>query len=204
MKKTGRSLCLSGMVSPDNADYLFRDNNGDVYAYFQNVFQDMRRGYAYKVTFAAMFPNVTVTGTSLDMPYAIQTFSVRELRRFGQQDGALNSGNMNIVSGGVKNTGASLAANNRTIGIVGGINNSSSRYNHAPYSYQTDYVIKGDAMVTQSISLCVNAENVGLSDSIASYYIELDEYDVTDNEEILLILNERSQNDSQGTVTGGK
>ena len=197
MKKTGRSLCLSGMVGIDDADYVYiSDATGAPYAIFQNIFQDMRKGYAYKVTYASLFPNVTFTGTLLDLPYAIQTFSVRELRRFTNDDGAVNAGDFSSVPGATRNTGASLAANNRTIGIVGGINSSSARYNHAPYNYQNDYVIKGDAMVTQSISLCVNAENQAANSTFTSYYIELEEYDITDNEEILLILNERSQTNS--------
>lgn len=188
-------MCISGMVSLEDADHVYVDRGaGTPYAYFQNIFQDMRKGYAYKVTFASMFPNVTFTSTSLDLPYAIQTYSVRELENFTDDQAALNCGDSANVPGGTRNTGYSLAANNRCIGVVGGINSLSSRYNHAPYSYQTDYVIKGDAMVTQSISLCVNVQNAsGVSSSQASYYIELEEYDITDNEEILLILNERSQ-----------
>lgn len=198
MKKTGRSMCISGMVDINTADYVYVSAaTGQPNAIFKNIFQDMRKGYAYKVTYASLFPNVTSgSNTLLDLPFAIQTFSVRELRRFTRENGALNSGDFNGTAGGVLNTGASLAANNRTIGIVGGINSSSARYNHAPYSYQGDYVIKGDAMVTQSISLCVSAAYQSTSDTQTSYYIELEEYDITDNEEILLILNERSQTNS--------
>ena len=199
MKKTGRTMCISGMVSLEQSDAVHMSRTtGAPYAYYQNVFQDMRKGYAYKVTFASIFPNVTFTSTILDLPYAIQTFSVRELRRMSEDDLALNCGDTANIAGGTRNNGYSLAANNRCIGVVGGIKTLSTRINHSPFSYQTDYVIKGDAMVTQSISLCVNAENTATSDSQTSYYIELEEYDITDDEEILLILNERSQTNSNG------
>lgn len=191
-------MCISGMVDINTADYVYVSSaTSQPNAIFTNIFQDMRKGYAYKVTYASLFPNVTSgSSTLLDLPFSIQTFSVRELRRFTRQDGALHSGDFAGIQGGVLNTGGSLAANNRTIGVVGGINSSSARYNHAPYSYQGDYVIKGDAMVTQSISLCVSAAYQSTSDTQTSYYIELEEYDITDNEEILLILNERSQTNS--------
>lgn len=189
MKKTGNRMCISGQVSYETADFIALDGT-DPTVYFQNVFQDERKGYAYKVTFASLFPDVTVTGTSRDNPYAIQTFSKRELSRFTDSLGLSSAGYT------VQSLRPSLASNNRTIGVVGGISSTSSTYNHAPYSYQTDYVIKGDAMVTQSISLAVNIPNKGLTDSMTSYYIELDEYKVDDDEEIMLILNERSQGDS--------
>lgn len=47
-------------------------------------------------------------------------------------------------------------------------------------------------MVTQSLSLCVDMETLGQTASAASYYIELEEYEVTSDEEIMLILAERA------------
>tara|TARA_B100000459_G_C8591845_1_gene208132 strand:- start:438 stop:1028 length:591 start_codon:yes stop_codon:yes gene_type:complete len=195
MKKTGKSMCISGQVSYETADFIYTDGGGTQTVYFQNVFQDERKGYAYKVSFASMFPDVTVTGTTRDNPFAIQTFSKRELSRFTDTLAGSMAGYT------VTSYRPSLASNNRTIGIVGGISSTSSTFNHAPYSYQTDYVIKGDAMVTQSISLAVNMVNKGSTDSMASYYIELDEYKVDDDEEIMLILNERSQGNSNRVGT---
>ena len=195
MKKTGRKMCISGQVSYETSDFVYTDGAGAPTVYFQNVFQDERKGYAYKVSFASMFPDVTVTGTTRDNPFAIQTFSKRELSRFTDNLAGSMAGYT------VTSLRPSLASNNRTIGIVGGINSSSASYNHAPYNYQNDYVIKGDAMVTQSISLAVNIANKGLTDSMASYYIELDEYTVDDDEEIMLILNERSQGNSNRVGT---
>ena len=86
-----------------------------------------------------------------------------------------------------------LAVDNRNVGIVGvpisrvfpvtPVNNLEN--------YQNQYVIKGDAMVTQSLAI---GFSVLESQGQVSYYIEMDEYEVNDDEEILLILNERSQN----------
>lgn len=77
---------------------------------------------------------------------------------------------------------------NRTIGIYG-YNTSEPQ----GYNMQNQYVIKGDAMVTQSLSLAVDIINTSKLGEFATYYIELEEYEVSDNEEILLLLNERAQ-----------
>ena len=52
-------------------------------------------------------------------------------------------------------------------------------------------------MVTQALSIGFYYAAEGPESTQVSYYIELDEYDVSDDEEILLILNERSQ-DARG------
>ena len=48
-------------------------------------------------------------------------------------------------------------------------------------------------MVTQSLSIAADYLAMG-GDSKVTYYIELDEYEVSEDEEILLLLNERAQN----------
>ena len=46
-------------------------------------------------------------------------------------------------------------------------------------NFQDQYVIKGDAMVTQSISIGWFADSdTGLTSSVVSYYIELEEYEL--------------------------
>ena len=97
----------------------------------------------------------------------------------------------NTTGANFSQTGVGAGGDNRTIGVVGQYDkNGDPVY----LGYQTNYVIKGDAMVTQSLSLAVETFNNTPTGSRASYYIELDEYEVTDNEEIMLLLNERAQN----------
>jgi len=181
MKKTGRRVYLSGEVRYDEAEAIATNGGADV-AYFQNILVDERRGYAYKVTFISAFPTVTLGINSGNVPFAVQSFSRRELLRMSNDELLLHCGRRVPLGGGT------LAANNRTIGIYG----LADRGNFIGANYQNQYVVKGDAMVTQSLSLCVDMEQTGPTESATTYYIELDEYEVTSDEEILLILNERA------------
>ena len=185
MKATGRRVYLSGSVRADTADKSFTDLATGQTGYLQQIFQDERRGYAYKVTFASIYPNVTNLSRFFACPYGIYSFSKRELDRMTDTEAG-------AFLGGTR----SLAALNRNIGIVG-YPHDSDRTAPLQYNLQNNYVIKGDAMVTQSLSLGVDTSNG--QGQVVTYYIELDEYDVTSNEEILLILNERAQ-DAQGIV----
>ena len=182
MKRTGRTVYLSGRVSPSTADAIYE--NGPIQtAYFQNILLDERKGYAYKVTFVSSFPSVTQSPYGDDNNFALQTFSGRELRRMTNEELQLHSGHRNV----------SLAADNRTIAIVGSRDAREGTVNRA-VGYQTNYVTKGDAMITEALSICAEMVNGGITGSDATYYIELDEYTVNDNEEIMLLLNERAQN----------
>lgn len=185
MKKTGKRVYLSGSVRSDTADKTFTDLATGQTGYFQNILMDERRGYAYKVTYASIYPNVTYLERFNGNAFGIYSFSKRELARMTDDEAK-------AFLGGTRD----LAYLNRNVGIVG---YPGAKLNEAPsqYNLQNNYVIKGDAMVTQSISLGV--DNTAGGGSVTTYYIELDEYDITDNEEILLILNERAQ-DAQGIV----
>ena len=91
-----------------------------------------------------------------------------------------------------------LAIDNRNVGIVGASYSPDLGVTVGTQSnYQNTYVIKGDAMVTQSLSIGWFTDARDPESTQVSYYIELDEYEVSDDEEILLILNERAQ-DARG------
>jgi|TARA_Y100000033_G_C2753321_1_gene115085 hypothetical protein len=189
MKATGVRKYLSGGVEVDEADYIFEDKaTGNPKYVFKNIMEDARPGYAYKVTFASLFPNFGSEGAQ---PYAIQSFSRRELLRFNDQIASMHVGERTAL-----NT-PYLAADNRTIAMIGGTNQSSGYYNYGWANYQNQYVIKGDAMVTNSISIVFSIEhNTAATGGFTTYYIELEEYEISDNENILLILNERAQGTS--------
>jgi len=183
MKRTGRSVFLSGAVSFATADAVATDGGGNV-CYFQNILVDERRGYAYKVTFLSAFPTACKSTGPGNVAFALQSFSRRELLRMSNAELILYSGRNTAVG-----TSGFIAAQNRTIGIYG---NNTREGALAGVNFQNQYVIKGDAMATQSLSLCVDMELLGQTDSSATYYIELEEYEVTSDEEILLILSERA------------
>lgn len=183
MRKTGRRVFLSGAVSFATADAVATDGGGNV-AYFQNILVDERRGYAYKVTFLSAFPNASQASGAGNVPFALQSYSRRELLRMSNAELILACGRNTALG-----AGGFIAAQNRTIGIY---SNQNAEDRTRAVNYQNQYVIKGDAMATQSLSLAVDMENLGQTASTATYYIELDEYEVSSDEEILLILNERA------------
>jgi len=197
MKSTGRRVYLSGIVNFEDADAYVRkdatDPTSSVQVAFKNILTDERKGYAYKVTFASVFPDVAQpTAGKRDVPYALQTYSRRELRQMDEFT------LRNAVGYGTRQ---GIAAHNRNVGVVGRWEfQHNSTFRPAANPMQGDYVIKGDAMVTESLSVAFDLATLGATDSAMSYYIELDEYSVNDNEEILLLLNERAQN--AGNVEG--
>ena len=185
MKPTGRRVFLSGSVRADTADKTYTNLGTGQQGYFQNILVDERRGYAYKVTYASIYPNVTNLTRFFGCPYGIYSFSRRELLR-------MTDDQAQAFLGGTRD----LAALNRNIAVVG-YPHDSDRTAPTQYNLQNNYVVKGDALVTQSLSLGVDTSNG--QGAVVTYYIELEEYDVSSDEEILLILNERAQ-DAQGIV----
>lgn len=191
MKATGRRVYLSGIVNFEDADAYVRkdatDPTSTVMVAFKNILTDERKGYAYKVTFASVFPDVaSSTPCKRDIPYSLQTYSRRELRQMDEF--ALR----NAVGYGTRQ---GVAGHNRNVGVVGRWElQHNNNFRPAANPMQGDYVIKGDAMITESLNVAFDLTTRGATDSAMSYYIELDEYTVNDNEEILLLLNERAQN----------
>lgn len=182
MKKTGRSVYLSGIVREDTAEKTI----GATHA-LQNILVDERKGYAYKVTFASVYPNVTNPDRSFGSGYGIFSYSRRELLRMTDDQARATLG-----------LTRDLAVDNRNVGIVGiAFDASKADEKNNQINYQNQYVIKGDAMVTQSLSIGWFTNAASDTSFQVSYYIEMDEYEVNDDEEILLILNERAQ-DARG------
>ena len=107
MKKTGRSVYLSGIVREDTADKVYVVGGNNVGA-LQNILVDERKGYAYKVTFASIYPNVPNTARLFGSGYAIYSYSRRELLRMSDTQAAAALGYTR-----------DLAIDNRNVGIVG-------------------------------------------------------------------------------------
>jgi len=187
MKKTGRRVYLSGVVRQDKAEKLYVVGGATVGA-LQNILVDERKGYAYKVTFASIYPNVTNRARCFISGYALYSYSRRELLRMTDDQASMALG-----------YNRSIASDNRNVGIVGlpvGAARAPSLEDYVD-NYQNSYVIKGDAMVTQSLAIGWQPDGGDDSSFEVNYYIEMDEYEVNDDEEILLILNERAQ-DARG------
>lgn len=185
MKKTGRRVYLSGAVRLDTADKVY--NVAGREGAFQNILVDERKGYAYKVTFASIYPNTPTPQRFFASGYGIYSYSRRELLRMTDDQ-----------AGAALGVTKELAADNRNVAIVGApIDKEVTTDVGNLLNYQNQYVIKGDAMVTQSLSIGWYTGADGQASTVCSYYIEMDEYEVNDDEEILLILNERAQ-DARG------
>jgi len=186
MKRTGRRVYLSGVVRQDKADKLYNVGGTTVGA-LQNILVDERKGYAYKVTFAATYPNVTNPNRFFAAGYGIYSYSRRELLRMTDDQASAALG-----------YNRELATDNRNIAIVGApIDRDVVGGVDSLLNYQNQYVIKGDAMVTQSLAIGWYTGSDDSKSFQVTYYIEMDEYEIDDNEEILLILNERAQ-DARG------
>ena len=187
MKSTGRRVYLSGSVREDQAEKIY-DAGPNGKAAFQSILVDERRGYAYKVTFASTYPNVTNPNRFQAAGFGIYSFSRRELLRMDD-----------ATAGAFLGFTRELSTLNRNIAIVGMPTQKALNDNNYQPNYQNEYVIKGDAMVTQSLSIGWFTEAEEITSTETNYYIELEEYEVSSDEEILLILSERGQ-DAQGIV----
>ena len=179
MKKTGRMLYISGQV--EDQDILVpRSAAAPTYTYgLASIWENERRGYGYIVRFVGAFPGVV---NRFNNSYLLTTYSERDLRQlnetvFGQNMALALIG----ANAGVANP---PAENDRIIASYSG-----DDLRTAPQRYDSG-IIKHDALVVQSLSLAVNnAEGV-----LTTYYIELEEYELTDDELVLALLSESSQN----------
>ena len=187
MKSTGRRVYLSGAVRLDTAEKVL-DAGPLGRAAFESILVDERRGYAYKVTFASTYPNVTNPNRFQPGGFGIYSFSRRELLRMSDDQAKQYLGFTK-----------ELSQQNRNIAIVGMPHMKALNDNNFQPNYQNQYVIKGDAMVTQSLSIGWYCDSDEIASEQTNYYIELEEFEVSSDEEILLILSERGQ-DAQGIV----
>ena len=179
MKKTGRTLYISGLVG-ENDILVPRSNAAPTYDYgFAAIWENERRGYGYIVRFVGGFPGIITRHNS---SYLLTTYSERDLRKLNE---TVFGKNMALALLGTGSGEANpVQENDRIIASYSGddVDRAPQRYNNG--------IIKHDALVVESLSLAVNHKEGNLT----SYYIELEEYELTDDELVLALLSESSQN----------
>lgn len=171
MKFTGRTVYASGVVTVDDIDTSASPTNTGLISIWENE----RRNYAFLIRYVACFPNpgrTTVTG----QPFIVTTYSKRDCH--AMRDAGAAGANMVLQIVGAA-AGINPAGNDRVL----------ASYHPQFLGEQTAGVVKRDALVCQSLSLGVDNP----SDAI-SYYIEMDEYILDDNEYALAMLGESGQN----------
>ena len=178
MKKTGRTLYLSGIVQ--NVDIITpRTGPGDASQGFAPIWENERRGYGYIVRFVGSFPGPF---NRYAPSYQLTTYGERDLRKLNETTFGINSA---IALAGM---GTGLAnppsANDRVIAAYSGDDGD-----RAPQRYDSG-IIKHDALIVQSLSLIVNHSDFAAT----NYYIEMEEVELTDDELVLALLSESAQN----------
>lgn len=178
MKKTGRTLYLSGLVQAQDI-ITPRTGPGNASKGFAPIWTNERRGYGYIIRFVGSFPNCF---TRFNGSYMLTTYSERDLRKLNETTEGIN---IAIALANI-NTGLSnpTSSNDRVIASYSG-----DDADRAPQRYANG-IIKHDALVVQSLSLLVNLVDIAAT----NYYIEMEELELTDDEMVLALLQESSQN----------
>jgi len=180
MKATGRTLYVSGAKTHLDIE---TDNNTNPATYNSGlipIWENERRGYGYIVRYVAPFPSIS--GTEAPNPWILTTYSKRDCRKL--REGGTAGGNQVLKILGVQ-AGIHPAANDRVLAVCIGQSVSLSNLS----------TLKVDSLVVQSLSLGIDSNK-----GVATYYIELEEYLIDENEQVLALLGESDQNMGNFTV----
>lgn len=180
MKFTGKKLYISGSVTTQDIE---TDPNTDPATYGQGlvpIWENERRGYGYIINFISSFPDINSASES-DNNYLLTTYSKRDCRALREA----GAGGINQVLKilGIQG-GISPASNDRVIGSYRSTNSGGLHTG----ALQTNGVRKIDSLVVQSLSLGIDSPRGNVT-----YYIEMDEYKLTDDELVLALLQESDQ-----------
>lgn len=178
MKKTGRTLYLSGLVT--KSDIITpRTGPADASQGFAPIWTNERKGHGYIVRFVGSFPNVF---HRFNNSYLLTTYSERDLRKLNSTTAGINIAIAlaNINTGQVNPT----SSNDRVIATYSG-----DDVREAPQRYANG-IVKHDALVVQGLSLIVDLQDI----AACNYYIEIEEVELTEDEMVLALLQESSQN----------
>ena len=180
MRKTGRTLYLSGSKTTMDIE---TDPNTDPATYGQGlipIWENERRGYGYIINFISSFPNINAA-TESDNNYLLTTYSKRDCRAIREA----GAGGVNQVLQilGIQ-AGIGPAENDRVIGTYRTTNAAGGHTG----GMQNNGIRKIDSLVVQSMSLGVDSPR-----GQVTYYIEMDEYELTDDELVLALLQDSDQ-----------
>lgn len=182
MKFTGRTLYTSGTVTTLD---IATDNNVNPATYTSGlipIWSNERRNYGYIIRKFTAFPSVSSTDASISK-MILTSYSARDCE--GLRIGGAAGGNQTLKILGIQ-AGIPPSANDRVLATFTDVSG---------VSIHDGGVIKRDALVVQELSLGIDAPR----DSV-SYYVEFDEYLLTDDEYVLALLNESDQNTANFTV----
>jgi len=177
MKFTGRTLYVSGQVTTFD---IATDNNTNPATYTRGlipIYSNERRNYGFIVRKFSAFPPISATDTGVNS-MMLTTYSARDCKRL--RDGGAAGGNQVLKILGVQ-AGIAPASNDRVL--------ASFSTNFASGSIHDGGIIKADALFVQELSLGIDDPRGSIS-----YYVEFDEYELTDDEMVLALLQESDQN----------
>lgn len=180
MKYTGKKLYLSGSKTTEDIE---SDPNTNPAAYGSGlvpIWENERRGYGYIINFISSFPDINGAVES-DNNYLLTTYSKRDCKALREA----GAGGINQVLKilGIQG-GIAPAENDRVIGSYRSTNSAGSHTG----ALQTNGVRKLDSLVVQSLSLGIDSPKGNVT-----YYIEMDEVELTDDELVLALLQESDQ-----------
>lgn len=171
MKFTGRTLYISGTVVEADIESGSQPINTGLVPIWENE----RSNYGYLIKYVSSFPNPSKTANNSEA-FFVTTYSRRDLHRL--RNAGAPGGNQVLQILGLQ-AGISPAGNDRVLATF-----------HPQLTTQSDRgVVKRDALVVQSLSLGIDQPQQAVS-----YYIEMDEYLLDDDEYALAMLGESDQN----------
>ena len=171
MKFTGRTLYVSGTVTTADIESDEQPVNKGLIPIWENE----RPNHGYLIKFVSSFPAASTTDDH-SAPFILTTYSRRDI--------------LALRNGGVPASNQVL----QILGISAGISPASNDRVLASFSPQATIqsnkgIVKRDALVAQSLSIGIDEPRKSVS-----YYIEMDEYLLDDNEYALAMLGESEQN----------
>ena len=171
MKFTGRTLYVSGLVTAADIESGQQPVNTGLIPIWENE----RPNYGYLIRYVSSFPNASSTDDG-NASFILTTYSKRDI--LAMRNGGAAAGNQVLQILGVA-AGVSPAGNDRVV----------ASYAASAQIGAERGIVKRDALVVQSLSLGVDSPRTSVS-----YYIEMDEYILDDDEYALAMLGESDQN----------
>jgi len=171
VKFTGKTLYVSGTVT--TADIL--SGSQPVNKGLIPIWENERPNYGYLIRFVSSFPGVSSTDDQ-NAPFIVTTYSKRDV--LALRNAGSPGGNQVLQILGVS-PGVSPAANDRVV----------ATFLPTALIGAERGIVKRDALIAQSLSLGIDEPRTSVS-----YYIEMDEYILDDDEYALAMLGESDQN----------